>query len=331
MGTSLTRTVGRWRACIAGVLLATASPALCADHYALVITGASGSPQYAERYSRWRGSFVATLTNDFSYPDDHIVVLSDDAGAPGLRATRENVRAALQNFARRVARDDQLLILLIGHGTAGDEDAKFNLVGPDIPALEWAGLIKPIDGRVVFVNTSSASFEYLERLAGRGRIVVTATDSASQQFETVFPEFFVQAFAAPSADLDRNGKVSIWEAFRSASGGVKGWFETQGRLATERPLLDDNGDGIGREAESPGVDGALAQATYLQVDRPLSSSVDPAVAELLRRRAEIESRIERLRAGKDNMPADQYERELEALVLELARLDREIRSKSSKP
>lgn len=312
---------------IASLVLGGASSASSADRYALIITGASGGPQYAERHAAWRGKFVTALKDAFGYPDDHIVVLSEDAESAGLRSTRENVSAVLQALTRRVTKDDQLFILLIGHGTSGDTDAKFNLVGPDLPAAEWAGLLRPIAGRVVFVNTSSASFEYLERLAGRGRIVVTATDSAAQQYATIFPEFFVEAFTTESADLDRNGRVSVWEAFRSASAGVKGWFEAQGRLATERPLLDDNGDGIGREAEEPGPDGALAQMTYLQPETPAVAGADPAVAELLRERATLESRLEALRAGKANVPAEQYERELEALLLEIARLDRQIKPK----
>ena len=312
---------------VLSLVLGAASSASAADRYALVITGASGGPQYAERHAAWRGKFVTALKDAFGYPDDHTVVLSEDAESAGLRSTRANVSAVLQALTRRVTKDDQLFILLIGHGTSGDTDAKFNLVGPDLPAAEWAGLLRPIAGRVVFVNASSASFEYLERLAGRGRIVVTATDSAAQQYATIFPEFFVEAFTTESADLDRNGRVSVWEAFRSASAGVKGWFEGQGRLATERPLLDDNGDGIGREAEEPGPDGALAQMTYLQPETPVAESADPAVAELLRQRATVESRLEALRAGKANLPAEQYERELEALLLEIARLDRQIKPK----
>jgi hypothetical protein len=321
---------------VAGLLLLVALPVSAADRYALIVTGASGGAPYDARYTAWRTSFVTTLKEDFGYPADRLVVLSEDA-QPGLRSTRENVKAAFQAFARKLVKDDQLLVLLIGHGTAGDENAKFNLVGPDLTAAEWGTLLTPIAARVVFVNTSSASFEYLDRLAARGRIVVTATDAAAQQFATIFPEFFVSAFATPKgepgsaaspdreADLDRNGRVSIWEAFRAASAGVKGWFEAQGRLATERPLLDDNGDGVGREADAPGDDGALAEVTYLQPEAGLPGAVDPAMAEQLRRRAELQSRLDAHRAAKATLPPDQYERELEALILELARLDAEIR------
>jgi len=98
------------------------------------------------------------------------------------------------------------------------------------------------------------------------RVIITATDSAAQQFETVFPEFFIKAFEDPAADLDRNNRVSIWEAFTYASAGVRQWFEQKGQLPTERPLLDDTGAGIGREAQNPGTDGAVARVTYIEPD-----------------------------------------------------------------
>ena len=257
-------------------------------------------------------------------------MLAEQAAPPVRRATREDVRAVFQDLAKRVTNDDVLLVLLIGHGTSGDEGARFNLVGPDLTAAEWAGLIKPIAGRVVFVNAGSGSFEFLEALAGRGRIVLTAADSAAQQYETVFPQFFIEAFAAEEADLDRDGRVSIWEAFQTASAGVTNWFEEQGRLATERPVLDDNGDGIGREAAEVGCRTAssprsttFCSATIRPLEPPTPSSPRCFAS------APTSSRASSVcEPPRSDMPPDQYERELEALLVELARLDRQIRSKS---
>ena len=118
-------------------------------------------------------------------------------------------------------------MILIGHGTADDE-AKFNLVGPDLSSAEWADVLKPIPARIVVVNTTGGSFPFMRRLAAKGRIVLTATDSAAQQFETVFPEFFVKAFDDPAADDDKNARVSIWEASNYASRAVHQWFEQRG-------------------------------------------------------------------------------------------------------
>jgi hypothetical protein len=256
-------------------------------------------------------------------------VLAETESDGVQRATRANVQHVLTDLRKRMTKDDQLLVLLIGHGTSLDGDeAKFNLVGPDLSASEWADLVKPIPGRMVFVNATGASFPFLRRLAGRGRIVLTATDSAAQQFETVFPEYFVKAFDDPAADLDKNNRVSMWEAFTYASTGVKQWFEQKGQLPTERPLLDDTGAGIGREAQNPGTDGAIARVTYLEPEAALMLPADTALAVLVKRRAELETQLEELKARKESTPTEQYDAELEKVLVEIARISAQIRAKS---
>jgi hypothetical protein len=314
------------RAILALLFSAVAGSAFAAERYALVITGASGGEEYAKKYDVWRTSFVQTLREKFAYPEDHIKVLSEEGG--GDRATRENVRAAFADLRKRAVEGDVSVVLLIGHGTADSDDAKFNLVGPDLTVDEWSALVKPIAGRVVFVDASSGSFPFLAKLAGHGRVVVTAGDNAAQQFETVFPHFFIKAFDDPEADLDKNGKVSLLEAFTYTSAHVKEYYEEKGQLATERPLLDDTGEGVGREAGSPGRDGTLAQITYLQPDVPPSMAGNPELAALARQRTEVENKLDVLKAGKEGMAPDRYQAELERLLLELARLDRRIRSKT---
>ena len=303
--------------------------AAAGERYALVITGASGGEPYAERYTKWRVSFVDTLRTKFHYDPQKLVVLAEAPGEGVQKSTRENVRSAFADFRKRMTKDDQLLVLLIGHGTSLDGDeAKFNLVGPDLSASEWSDLLRPLPGRMVFVNTTGASFPFLRKLASRGRVVLTATDASAQQFETVFPEFFVKAFDDSAADLDRNSRVSIWEAFTYASAGVRQWFEQKGQLPTERPLLDDTGAGIGREAQNPGTDGAIARVTYLQPDAVLALPSDTQLAGLMRRRADLETQLEELKARKESTPPDQYDADLEKLLVEIARISAQIRAKS---
>ena len=316
--------------------LAVASNAAAGDRFALVVTGASGGDVYAQKYAKWRVSFVDTLRVKFHYDRQRVIVLAESP-RPGSgqaedgvqEATRANVRGALADLRKRMTRDDQLLVLLIGHGTSLDGDeAKFNLVGPDMSASEWSELLRPLPGRLVFVNTTGASFPFLRKLAARGHVVLTATDAAAQQFETVFPEFFIKAFDDSAADLDRNSRVSIWEAFTYASAGVRQWFEQKGQLPTERPLLDDTGAGIGREAQNPGTDGAIARVTYLEPDVALTLPADTALAGLMRRRAELETMLEELKARKESTPPDQYDADLEKILVEIARLAAQIRAKS---
>jgi hypothetical protein len=317
------------RACAAAALVLIASVACAGERYALIVTGAAGGEAYAKKYDGWRAEFITTLREKFGYQQDHVLVLADTTESEVPKSTRANVQRVLADLRTRLTKDDQLLVLLIGHGTSLDgEEAKFNLVGPDLSATEWANLLKPIPGRLVFVNTSSASFPFLRKLAGKGRIVLTATDSSAQQFETTFPEFFVKAFSDPAADVDKNGRVSIWEAFSFASAGVSQFFQQKGQLPTERPLLDDTGAGIGREAQTPGSDGAAARVTYLQPEAAVALPSDSALAGLVKRRAELESELEDLKARKDTIPPAQYDAELERLLVEIARLSAQIRTKS---
>jgi hypothetical protein len=310
-------------------ILSALPAAAAGERYALIITGASGGEAYQQKYDRWRATFLSTLRERFGYQNERLLVLSENESEGVQQATRANVQRVLGELRRKVTKDDQLLVLLIGHGTSMDgEDAKFNLVGPDLSASEWAEMLRPIAGRLVFVNTTGASFPFLHKLVGRNRIVLTATDSAAQQFETVFPEYFIKAFDDQGADLDKNGRVSIWEAFTYASAGVRQWFEQKSQLPTERPLLDDTGAGIGREAGNPGTDGAVAGVTYLQPDPAAALPADTALGALQKRLAELQTAMEELKAKKATMPPEQYDAELEKLALEIARVSAQIRSKS---
>ena len=310
-----------------GLIVFVSSHAIAGDRYALIVSGAAGGAQYAQKYDAWRTAMVSVLRDQFLYPVDHVIVLADVPAKEGRQATvltgatGANVRAALVRLAERAKADDVVLVLLIGHGSVLDGDGgKFNLVGPDLRSDEWANLVAPIAGRLVFVNATGGSFPFLRSMAGPERVVVTATDSAGQQFETVFPEFFVSALTSQAADIDKNQKVSIWEAFTHASAAVKAWYEERGQLPTERPAIDDGAPS--------GSQSSLARITYLQPDVRIPASADAELVALLKRRAAIESAVERLRLSKPTLPVDQYERELETLLLEMARVDRQIRARS---
>jgi hypothetical protein len=298
------------RALALAIACFAAAPCWAGEQYALIVSGASGGETYAKKYDGWRTSLVNTLKS-LGYADDHVVALSE--------ASHDRVRDAIQTLRTHLTKDDSLFVLLIGHGTVEGDVAKFNLVGPDMTARDWADQLKPIDGRVIFVDTTAASFPFLRQVARPGRIVITATDSTAQEFETVFPEFFIKAFSDPAADGDKDGRVSIFEAFLYASANVRAWFDRQDRLPTERALLDDDGDGVGREALNPAPDGAVAKLTYLQ---PLTAgSSDP----LAKRQTEIESAIADLKAHRAAMPPAAYDAELERLLTDLAHVSAQRR------
>ncbi len=322
------RRTGRALASALVMLGAVVWPSAAQDRYALVVAGASGTPAFAEKHDRWRAALVEKLGRVFGFETDHLIVLAERPREGEQPATREGVEQAVARLQRAMRADDLLLVVLMGHGTYDGADAKFNLVGPDLAAHEWGALVRPLAGRLVLVNTTGASFPFLDAVAGPRRVIVTATDSPAQEFATVFPEYFVQALDDPASDIDKNGRVSMWEAFMFVSAKVRQHYEQRGQLSTERPLIDDNGDGVGKEAGAPGPDGPLASQTYLDA-KPAPADADPELVELLQRRAMLEAQVEELKTRKPLLPEAEYAREFETVMIELAKVSRAIRRKKT--
>ncbi len=310
------------------VFVTAARPASAQDAWALVITGASGGQKYAEQLATWRTELQTALVGRYGFAQARVKMLVDETTKTGEQATAKALRQAISEVRRQIARDDLFLVILLGHGTYDGEVAKFNLVGPDLGATDWSAMFDGMPGRIVVINTTESSFPFLAELSAKGRVVITATDSSEQRYATVFPEYLVRALNEASTDLDKNGRTSVFEVFTATSIAVRQHYEQRGMLTTERSVLDDNGDKLGREEQvAAGPDGAVARNINLEAPNPLEAS-DPAVAALLRRRRELEVMAEALKLKKSEMQAAAWEAEFEKLMIELARVSQEIRRKS---
>lgn len=295
--------------------------------FALLIQGVSGEDQYAVLHRRWLDSLAGVFRDRFKYDVAHLIVLAEQPAAGQRPASAASVRAALDQLGKAMTAADQLVIILIGHGSGDGPAAKFNLVGPDLSVADWAALLKPLPGRLAVVDTTSASFPYLAGLSAPGRVVITATNSFAQRYHTIFPDGLVQAFSNEAADLDKNGRISLQEAFVYASRFVKQQHEQNGTMATEVAVLDDTGDGTGQDAASKGKDGAVAELTYLDAVR-LPTSSDPETQRLLVRQQDLTEQMDDLRRRRATISAEEYDRTFEKLALDLAEVSREVRKRT---
>ncbi|MBN8248317.1 MAG: hypothetical protein J0L84_12860 [Verrucomicrobia bacterium] len=285
----------------------------------ILVVGAAGEAEFgtnfvrqAEAWTRAGESAGATVTQ---------IGLGDPSGT----GDRERLQALLASEPPESPRP--LWLVLIGHGTWDDKEARFNLRGPDISATDLNAWLQPIRRPVAVINTASASAPFLKVLAATNRVVIAATRSGVEQNVTRFGLPFAEALQDPSADLDRDGQVSLLEAFLLASRQVSEFYETRGRLATEHALLEDTGDGLGtpadwfrgvratkRARDGARLDGTLAQSWVL-----VRSAGEQALSPEDRiRRDALERDIEALRARKASLDADAYYRSLELLLLDLA-------------
>lgn len=313
---------------LSGLLAPPAAPAEGA-RYAVIIQGASGDPEYATQHRSWVDALAKLLRERCGIDPARLILLTDEPKDGELRSTAENVRAALGRLAKEAKPDDLVFMMLIGHGSGDGAAAKFNLVGPDLTVEEWSALLQPISARIAVVDSTSSSFPFLAGLSGKNRIVMTATNSFAQRYHTVFPQAFIQALSAPDADADKNGRISLLEAFTYASRLVAQHYEQEGHLSTEHAVFDDNGDGKGRDATAAGDDGAVAGLTFLDVVAAPKSS-DPEVQQLLIRQQTLVEQIDDLRRRRASMSADDFDREFEKLIVDLALVSRDVRKRTGK-
>ena len=292
----------------------------------LIVVGLAGTPEHGELFKKWGTTLSETASAKLGIEKAHVTLLADAA------ATRDGVTKALEALASKAGEEDTVVIVLFGHGSFAANVAKFNLTGPDMTPQEFAPLLAHLRSkRVVFVNTASASGPFVEALSGPGRVIVTATRTGDEKYATLFGGPFVDAFVTESADADRDGKVSILEAFEYAKKAVADSYVREGFLPTEHGLLDDNGDKQGSmEPGRQAKDGQSAAVLGLGSFRQQALPTDEKVRALYLERQQIERRIEALKLLKSGMEPEKYAAELEKLATELALKSRQIREAEGK-
>jgi hypothetical protein len=290
----------------------------------IVVAGAPGDKEYAGQFRRWAGLWQAAAERGSA----GVIPIGLDAAA--TTPDRETLRTAL---AANAGGKEPLWVVLIGHGSFDGREAKFNLRGPDVSDADLAEWLKPVTRPVAVLDCSSGSSPFLSRLSAPNRVIATATKSGHELNFARFGQYLAESIGDPRADLDKDGQVSLLEAFLTASGRVNEFYRTQSRLATEHALLDDNGDRLGTPAEwfrgvratrrakdGAPLDGLRAHQLHL-----VPSDRERAMpAETRRSRDELELAVAALRDRKDKLPEDEYYARLETLMLDLGRIYRTL-------
>lgn len=316
------------------VALLAGSAATAQQEYLVVVAGLGGDEPSRRSFHDWAMALVRAAPQ-LGVPDSHVVYLGEDPARDparmAARSTKHNVEETLRTLARRLGPSDQVIVVLIGHGTEREGEPQFNLPGPDLTARDLAALLDALPAeRVAVVNTASASGAFLPVLSAPGRVIVTATKSGFERNQTQFPRYLVEALTGGGADTDKDGRVSLLEAFDYARREVARAYEADGRLLTEHALLDDNGDGEGSAAPgADAADGALARTIVFGGPAAVTTG-DPVLAQLYREKADLERRIAALRQRKEAMPREAYERQLEELLVGLAMNGRAIREREGR-
>jgi hypothetical protein len=307
----------RWLLVALFVSVIPVSPAFAQQTHLLVITGVPGDEEHAQKFQKWAKTFIDAAKEKDAVPEANITLLAEK------QATKAGIEKAFADLAARLKPSDATIVLLLGHGSFNGTQAAFNHFGPDLTVEEWTKLLGRLPSqRVAFVNTSSSSGAFLPAVAAPGRVVITATKTGGERNETQFPEFFVAAFGDAAADRDRNGHVSVAEAFEYAKTKVAQAFQQKGLLLTEHAVMEDGGDAH------------LAAALFLGIGRAegvLAVDLsDPAIKALSDEKDALDQQIAALRQKKATMDEAQYEAQLEKLLTDLALKTKAIRDLQAK-
>jgi len=302
----------------------------------VVVSGVGGDAAHREAFVAAALSVIDAAQQRFGvapertrYLAERIDLAPDRIDGP---SRREQIEAVVDEVATEAAAGDQVLLLLIGHGSAQGGRARFNIPGPDLGPAEFATMLSKLSRqRVAFVDTTSSSGAFLAPLSAPGRTVVTATRSGRQQQEPRFLQYFVEAFTGDGADTDKDEGLSILEMFQFAPAEVQRAYSADGLLRTEHALLDDTGDGEGStDPTAAGGDGETARRFViggLPAAGSRESTQDPELARWLRQRQELADRLEQLRARKGSLEEQEYLRQLEDLLVRIAEIDARIRER----
>jgi hypothetical protein len=310
------------RATVAGLLAAAlflvALPARAGVYY-VTVSGLGGEPDYEQRFTAMANDLDKLLKASGS--EAHVYTLT------GAQATRGQMTETLGQVAKQAKPEDDLVLILIGHGSFDGVEYKFNLVGPDVSGAELASLCDHIPSkRQLIVNTTSSSGGSISALEKPGRAVIAATKNGTEKNATVFARYWVEALHDPTTDLDKNDTITALEAFQYAETKTAAFYDSQKRLATEHAVFEDTGKGqpVRAAATDTGEGHLLATFAVLRIGAAQRAANDPAKRDLLAKKEELDQQIDMLKYQKAAMAQGDYKKQLTDALIELARVQAEL-------
>jgi hypothetical protein len=285
--------------------------------YTVIVAGLGGEPDYEQRFAAAAKDLDRIFTA--AGPTSHVYTLS------GQQATAAHFQDTMSAVARDAKPEDDLTLILIGHGSFDGVEYKFNLVGPDVTAAQIAVLCDHISSRrQLIVDTTSASGAALKALERPGRAVIAATKSGTEKNATVFARYWVEALQDSAADTDKSDSISALEAFTYATKKTAAFYDSQKRLATEHAVFNDVGTGEPVREAGNGQGMLMSNFTLLRLGTSQQAANDPGKRALLAKKDELEQKIDTLKYQKAAMDPDDYKSQLRDALLELAKVQQEL-------
>jgi hypothetical protein len=251
---------------------------------AVIVCGLSGDTAHHKLFAETVTKLHEGLTKRLSFTAGDVQILFGDEPQESdaeviksaVRATREELERSAVRLREKLHPEDAVWIIVLGHSHYDGRHSWLNLPGPDIQQTEFAKLFAGLTAReqVFFITTPASGF-YVKPLSAKGRIVITATEADWETNETEFPHELARLLAVPlptkEFDIDQDGTITLFDLYVVVARNLAQSYLERELLATEHPLLDDNGDGRGTEVQIDFLTAELGGRA-----KPKKSTISPA-------------------------------------------------------
>ncbi len=222
------------------VILTVTSIALGHTHV-LVINGISKDPIDRAAKNKTVQDLKTSLLDKGGVDPNRLTVLAGEE-------TRANeIEKAMRTLVSRLNHEDRLIFYYIGQANAVGESLRFNIAGEDITGQQITQWLNHIEAKnqLVVLDCPRAAMVAKE-ITKPNRIIVFASTEA-QAYGTRLSLHFVPALKQKETDTNVDGRLSVLEAFTTATRGIEQWYRDNQVLPTETPNLEDNADGVPSE------------------------------------------------------------------------------------
>src|SRR5262245_22620130 len=230
------------------------------QRHALILCGHPGDAGHVKTFADTVRKLGDGLTKTIGIPPErqHVVFGADtpkdlpNAAGP---TTREAVAEAVAAVRQKLAPEDGLWVIVLGHAHHDGRQLWWNLPGPDLTAAEFGKMFADLDCREqVFVMTTSLSGYFVKHLTKKDRVVIAATEADAETNETTFPTVFAQMISTglnpAEHDFDQDGKLTLFDLYVAVAKEIAANYASAEQVATEHAQLDDDGDGVGHELQN---------------------------------------------------------------------------------
>lgn len=269
-------------------------------HFAVIVSGSSGDARHARWF--WNSStwIYRVLKEKYGYEDENIYYLYEEPTRAARqeededknrkvvidgKATLGNFRKILEHLEGIVAEGDRLFFFMIGHAGFHNGDSWHDLVGEDLSGAEFGRRLDRLKTKNIVAVFSPCQTEGFILKAGKpGRVILTSTRRNENNCAGV-AEAAIRGLEDSKYDLDKDGRLSLYEAYESVVQEQVDWYRSHGLRQSEHALIDDNGDARGSYLpdEPDRGDGETAKGVFLGNNGSALRLAKRASADLARR------------------------------------------------